>query len=98
MFRMSNLLAELQGSSILKLFTDGLNPLTVGLLITSIGVSLSGTTGYPINPARDLGPQIALTLLPIAGKGDSNGGYAWIPVLGPILGGVLGAVVYISLG
>ena len=102
----ANLLSEIIGTAVLVLgllaigansFADGLNPLIVGLLITSIGVSLGGTTGYAINPARDLGPRIAHALLPIAGKGDSDWGYSWIPVLGPILGGALGAVIYISL-
>src|SRR5262249_19521499 len=60
----------------------------------SVGVSLGGTTGYAINPARDLGPRIAHFLLPIAGKRDSNWNYAWIPVVGPILGGVYGALFY----
>ncbi len=57
-------------------------------------MSLGGTTGYAINPARDLGPRIAHALLPIPGKGGSDWGYAWIPVVGPILGGVYGAVFY----
>ncbi|WP_066367298.1 MIP/aquaporin family protein [Neobacillus fumarioli] len=99
----SNLLSEIIGTFILVLgllfigankFTQGLNPLAVGLLIVAIGMSLGGTTGYAINPARDLGPRIAHFLLPIAGKGSSNWGYAWIPVMGPILGGSLGAVFY----
>ena len=55
---------------------------------------ISGTTGFAINPARDLGPRIAHALLPIAGKGSSDWGYAWIPVVGPIAGGVLGAVLF----
>ncbi|MEN2768587.1 MIP/aquaporin family protein [Ornithinibacillus xuwenensis] len=75
-------------------FTDGLNPFVVGLLIVAIGVSLGGPTGYAINPARDLGPRIAHAILPIAGKGDSDWGYSWIPVVGPIFGGVYGAVFY----
>ncbi|WP_010095266.1 MIP/aquaporin family protein [Ornithinibacillus scapharcae] len=75
-------------------FTEGLNPLIVGLLIVAIGMSLGGPTGYAINPARDLGPRIAHFLLPIAGKGDSDWGYSWIPVLGPIFGGIYGAVFY----
>lgn len=99
----SNLLSEMIGTFILVLglltigankFTEGLNPLIVGFLILSIGLSLGGTTGYAINPARDLGPRIAHALLPIAGKGSSNWKYAWIPVVGPILGGSLGAVFY----
>ena len=63
----------------------------------AIGVSLGGPTGYAINPARDLGPRIAHALLPIAGKGDSDWGYSWIPVVGPIIGGVHGALVYNAL-
>lgn len=102
----SNLLSEIIGTFILVLgllfiganqFTEGLNPFAVGLLIVAIGMSLGGTTGYAINPARDLGPRIAHFILPIAGKGGSNWGYAWIPVLGPILGGSLGAVAYKAL-
>lgn len=97
----SNLLSEVIGTFVLVFgllaigtneFTQGLNPLIVGLLIVSIGLSLGGTTGYAINPARDLGPRIAHFVLPIAGKGDSNWGYAWIPVAGPIIGGILGAL------
>jgi len=72
----------------------GLVPLLVGLLVVSIGMSLGGPTGYAINPARDLGPRIMHTVLPIAGKGPSDWSYAWIPVLGPIVGGVLGAVAF----
>ncbi|AMM94865.1 glycerol transporter [Peribacillus simplex] len=99
----SNLLSEMIGTFILVLgllfigageFTEGLNPFAVGLLIVVIGMSLGGTTGYAINPARDLGPRIAHFLLPIPGKGKSNWGYAWIPVVGPIVGGALGAVFY----
>src|SRR5699024_8157164 len=58
------------------------------------GVSLGGATGYAINPARDLGPRIIHALLPIPGKGTSDWGYAWIPVIGPIIGGVYGALLY----
>ena len=71
-----------------------MNPLIVGGLIVAIGLSLGGPTGYAINPARDLGPRIAHAILPIAGKGGSNWGYAIVPVLGPIAGGMLGAVIY----
>ncbi|WP_409298630.1 MIP/aquaporin family protein [Peribacillus sp. SCS-26] len=99
----SNLFSEMFGTFILVLgllfigankFTEGLNPIAVGLLIVVIGMSLGGTTGYAINPARDLGPRIAHFLLPIPGKGNSNWGYSWIPVIGPLLGGALGAVFY----
>lgn len=72
----------------------GLGTLAVGLLIVVIGNSLGATTGYAINPARDFGPRLAHFLLPIAGKGDSDWGYAWLPVVAPIVGGVLGALVF----
>lgn len=99
----ANLISEIIGTFVLVLgilaigankFTDGLNPLIVGLLIVVIGLSLGGTTGYAINPARDLGPRIAHFVLPIAGKGDSDWGYSWIPVVGPIIGGVLGGLFF----
>jgi glycerol uptake facilitator protein len=61
----------------------------VGILVWSIGLSLGGTTGYAINPARDLGPRIAHHFLPIAGKGDSDWQYAWIPVAAPLAGAAL---------
>jgi glycerol uptake facilitator protein len=64
-----------------------------GVLVWGIGLSLGGTTGYAINPARDLGPRLAHAVLPIAGKGDSDWGYAWVPVVGPILGGAAGAIL-----
>lgn len=76
---------------------DGISPYVVALLIWVIGVSLGGTTGYAINPARDLGPRIAHFILPIHGKGDSNWGYAWIPVVGPVLGALAGALAYSAL-
>ena len=68
---------------------SGLGPLAVALLVVSIGASLGGPTGYAINPARDLGPRLAHAVLPIPHKGGSDWGYSWVPVLGPILGGVL---------
>jgi glycerol uptake facilitator protein len=71
-----------------------LGALPVGLLVFSIGLSLGGPTGYAINPARDLSPRLAHALLPIPGKRDSDWGYAWIPVIGPLLGGLLAAGVY----
>ena len=74
-----------------------LDALPVGLLVLGIGLSLGGPTGYAINPARDLGPRIMHALLPIKSKGDSNWKYAWIPVLGPITGGVLAALVYMAI-
>lgn len=67
----------------------GLGPLAVALLVVGIGASLGGPTGYAINPARDLGPRIAHALLPIKGKGSSDWGYSWVPVFGPIVGGIL---------
>jgi glycerol uptake facilitator protein len=75
-------------------FSTGLGPMLVGFLVWSIGLSLGGPTGYAINPARDLGPRIAHALLPIPGKTDSDWGYAWVPVIGPIIGGVAGALFY----
>jgi glycerol uptake facilitator protein len=72
----------------------GLGPLLVGLLVCSIGLSLGGPTGYAINPARDLGPRLAHFILPIPGKRDSDWDYAWVPVIGPIAGGVLAALFY----
>lgn len=74
---------------------SGLTPLLIGLLLWGIGISLGAPTGYAINPARDLGPRIAHALLPIPGKGSSDWGYAWVPVVGPIIGGVLGALAYV---
>ena len=76
----------------------GLNPLLVGLLVLGIGLSLGGPTGYAINPARDLGPRIAHAILPIAGKGSNDWGYSWIPVVGPIIGGIVGAGLFVLLG
>lgn len=78
-------------------FTEGLNPIVVGLLIISIGLSLGGTTGFALNPARDLGPRIAHFILPIHGKRDSDWSYSWIPVVGPVVGGLLGAFLYQTL-
>lgn len=101
-----NLISEFIGTFVLLFglsalgvgkFADGLNPLVVGLLILAIGHSLGGTTGYAINPARDLGPRIAHALLPIPGKGPSDWAYAWIPVVAPILGGMAGAFTYRAL-
>lgn len=100
---LTNLISEIIATAVLVMallfigtneFTQGLNPIVVGLLIISIGLSLGGTTGFAINPARDLGPRIAHALLPIHGKGGSDWSYAWIPVIGPILGGLLGSWVY----
>jgi glycerol uptake facilitator protein len=79
-------------------FSRGLQPLLVGVLVLGIGLSLGGPTGYAINPARDLGPRIAHAVLPIPGKRDSDWGYAWIPVAAPLVGGVLGAWLYAGVG
>ena len=74
-----------------------LNALPVGLLVLGIGLSLGGPTGYAINPARDLGPRIAHFILPIPGKRDSDWGYSWIPVVGPVIGALLAALLFQSL-
>ncbi|SEW32111.1 MIP/aquaporin family protein [Chitinophaga arvensicola] len=74
-----------------------LGALPVAFLVWSIGLSLGGTTGYAINPARDLGPRIMYALLPIKGKGHSDWSYAWVPVLGPIAGAALAALLFLSL-
>jgi len=71
----------------------GVGPFLVGLLVWGIGLSLGGPTGYAINPARDLGPRIAHAILPIPGKGGSDWGYSWIPVVGPLIGGTLAAIL-----
>jgi len=68
----------------------GVGPYLVGVLVWSIGLSLGGTTGYAINPARDIGPRLAYTVLPIPGKGSSDWGYAWLPVVAPLVGGAIG--------
>jgi glycerol uptake facilitator protein len=103
---LSNFISEVIGTFMLVFgilaiganeLAQGFNPFLVGLLIVSIGLSLGGTTGYAINPARDLAPRLAHFLLPISHKRDSDWSYAWIPVLAPIVGGVLGAVVYDTL-
>ncbi|MBS0615558.1 MAG: aquaporin family protein [Verrucomicrobia bacterium] len=101
-----NLLCEVIGTAVLLLGVLGVldthnqmmpsvTPYVVGILIFSIGLSLGGPTGYAINPARDLGPRIAYTLLPVKGKGKTEWGYAWIPVVGPLLGALLGTAVYL---
>lgn len=79
-------------------FSRGLQPLLVGVLVFGIGLSLGGPTGYAINPARDLGPRIAHAILPIPGKGSADWNYAWIPVVGPIVGGIAGAGLYYLIG
>ena len=102
----ANVITEIVGTFVLVFgvlgifgneLAPGLAPLLVGLLVVGIGLSLGGPTGYAINPARDLGPRIAHAVLPIAGKGGSDWGYAWIPVVAPIIGGILGAVTWVIL-
>ena len=105
---LSNLVSEIIGTFVLVFAVlymaapdvglGALDALPIGLVVLVIGLSLGGTTGYAINPARDLGPRIMHALLPIPGKRDSDWGYAWIPVLGPAAGGMLAAVAYILLG
>lgn len=75
-----------------------IGPLGVALVVVAIGASLGGPTGYAINPARDLGPRIAHALLPIKGKGSSDWSYAWVPVAGPAVGGLLGGLLAQALG
>lgn len=110
---LSNLLTEIIGTAVLVLgvlavltpknlnpdygWNVGLGPALVGIIVAAIGLSLGGPTGWAINPARDLGPRIAHAVLPVAGKGHSDWGYAWIPVAGPIIGGVIAAFLYKSL-
>ncbi|HMH21390.1 MAG TPA: MIP/aquaporin family protein [Puia sp.] len=99
-----NLLCEIIGTFVLILGVlfiaspsnslGALDALPVGLLVLGVGLSLGGPTGYAINPARDLGPRIMHTLLPIPHKRDSDWGYAWIPVLGPLLGALLAAAAF----
>jgi len=76
---------------------SGLTPLLIGLLVWGIGLSLGAPTGYAINPARDLGPRLAHALLPIPHKGSSDWGYSWVPVVGPLIGGAIGAAAYVGL-
>jgi glycerol uptake facilitator protein len=102
-----NLITEIIGTIVLILGANLMIPsevklgtldaLPVALLVLGIGLSLGGPTGYAINPARDLGPRIAHLLLPIPGKRDSDWGYSWIPVLGPIIGGLLAALLFKAL-
>ncbi len=77
---------------------DGFGPYIVGVLIWALGLSLGGPTGYAMNPARDLGPRIAHAILPIAGKGGSDWGYAWVPVVAPLCGAGFAYVVATALG
>jgi len=89
--------AKVEGPSVEQV-TVGLGSigaLPVALLVVAIGLSLGGTTGYAINPARDLGPRLVHALVPIPSKGDSNWSYAWIPVIGPLIGAFLAAGIYL---
>jgi glycerol uptake facilitator protein len=99
----SNVISEIIGTFVLVFgvyaviandLAPGLAAIIIGFLVWGIGLSLGGPTGYAINPARDLGPRIAHAILPIAGKGDSDWSYSWVPVVGPIIGGILGALAY----
>ncbi len=99
-----NLLSEIIASFIfiftllnLGNFTQGLKPLIVGLIITVIGMALGGTTGFAVNPARDWGPRLAYTILPVPNKGKANWAYAWVPMVGPIIGGILAAALRVVL-
>ncbi len=100
---LNNFLCEFIGTMVLIMgllfiganqFAEGLNPLVIGALIATIGFSLGGTTGFAINPARDLGPRIAHFILPIPGKGSSDWSYSWVPIMGPLVGGVTGSILY----
>ncbi len=100
-----NLATEAIATAVLIVFVmvaggtpSAVGPLAVALVIVGIGASLGGPTGYAINPARDLGPRIAHAVLPIKGKGGSDWGYAWVPVVGPIIGAVVAVVVVYLLG
>ena len=96
-----NFLSEVIGTFVLifaLLMVSGAEiagPLPVGLLIVAIGMALGGTTGYAINPARDLGPRFAHFILPVKNKRDSNWSYSWIPIVAPIVGCVLAALLYL---
>ncbi len=102
----SNLVSETLATVVLVLavlfigannYYAGLNPILIGALVVSIGLSLGGTTGFAINPARDLGPRFAHYILPIPGKGNSDWSYSWVPIIGPFLGGVIGALLFKAL-
>jgi glycerol uptake facilitator protein len=81
----------------MKVGLGALGALPVGLLVLAIGLSLGGTTGYGINPARDLGPRLAHALLPVPGKRDGDWSYAWIPVVGPVIGALLAAAAFAGI-
>ncbi len=104
----SNVISEVIGTFVLvfavlyiaepEVGLGALDAIPVGLLVLAIGVSLGGTTGYAINPARDLSPRIMHALLPIRNKRDSDWSYAWIPVAGPALGGIAAGALFLLLG
>jgi len=89
--------AEIQDGSGTAVGLGSIGAIPVAFVVWAIGLSLGGTTGYAINPARDLGPRIVHAILPIKGKIDSGWSYAWIPVLGPIIGAVLAALLFLAL-
>jgi len=99
-----NLISEIIGTFVLMFMVFSLSEphspmsvggsLGVGLVVLVIGLSLGGTTGYAINPARDLGPRLVHQFLPVPNKGESDWAYAWVPVVGPLIGGALAAIVY----
>ena len=92
-----NLLSEIIGTFVLVFAILGIGNVENASSMVSIGMSLGGLTGYAINPARDLGPRLAHAVLPIPGKGDSNFGYAWIPVVGPIIGALLAGGLFVVI-
>src|SRR6201988_3319189 len=110
---LSNVITEVIGTAVLVLgvlailtpknlnpdygWNVGFGPALVGVIVWAIGLSLGGPTGYAINPAPDLGPRLAPALLPVAGKGNSGWNYAWIPIAGPLIGGVIAAFLYKAL-
>jgi glycerol uptake facilitator protein len=80
-----------------KLGLGAIGALPVGLIVLAIGLSLGGTTGYAINPARDLGPRMVHALLPVPGKRDSDWSYAWVPIVGPVVGALLAALAFAGM-
>ncbi len=85
------------GNGVVSISMGALGIIPVAFLVWGIGLSLGGPTGYAINPARDLGPRIMHFILPIAGKGDSDWGYSWIPVVGPVIGAVIAALLFMAV-
>jgi glycerol uptake facilitator protein len=76
---------------------SGMGPYAIGILLFAIGLSLGGPTGFAVNPARDLGPRIIYAFFPIQGKGSAEWNYAWIPIVGPLVGGIIGALIHQGL-